>query len=1189
MCVSLYPVQAVVYDVSGIPTKNTGDAFTAAELNLMIDMIRNLKKDDRDDADVTNDRFGFGLVGNPTSMVDVNGTVTATAFDGDGSALTNLPNPGLWSQTASDIYYNSGKVAIGINSSPVWDFEVHSTSAGSANFLVEAAGANNANIRLANANQEWFLHTDGTTNNFEIKNRTSGDTKVLEIDASTNNSTFTGDLTSDGDIYATNFINTVTGNPVSGKFVDGTDTDDAAYLTGNVGIGIADPERSLHVVFDTGEAPRFERATGSSGNNVNNVMQLFRTNAGGVGADGIGGQFSFHLETETEGVVEEAGKISVQATDATAGTIDSRVQLIPFKDGAGVDNAFTVNSDGNVGIGTTLPANKLTVSTGEIWADLTGVEWPLDIQTSGEGELTSGKGFGLRVRGGNNLNKGIGIAAFAPNDNYANDVDMAFYTGTSSAFSEKMRLKSDGDLGIGTTQPSEELHVRKDQEVPTAIYVQNESTGTGTDTRAGFGAKTEGNQLDVIAYGPNAVGNLGGVAKADAAFVRTISAEPVSSLNIGTGGTVPLNLFTGDTTRVTVLGNGNVGIGTDNPRAALEVFDGDIRVGRTGDTGNHRLRLRGSSFELGYDTTTSQTGLPGAYISTADVSKSIQLAPAGSTALIVTGSGNVGIGTTTPTVARLQVENGHIAVDENNNNDYGFITQAGSTGIGLASAAIYLSSPQLYVFDDSVGVGDLTPDGGLKLDVEGKVGATEYCDEAGANCSTATDVYNTVTSGGGKFQDGATSGEIYYNGGNVGIGTVSPDVPLDVEGSIDISNNDTALLRFRNTADNDHASLGLLNGGLSLSGHSNATTDSHLFIRNSNGNVGIGTTAPAAKLEVSATGGDALYLRQETNGAGAKIKFTDRSTEDQSGTLEYVHTDGASYGAGNAFKLYGTEAELNLHVDGGIIAADRLWVADDGTFNDNRTVELTRTATGTSTQYGIENYLYYNGTQTVDRTHNADFNRVVLAGNNGGFNKSGRGIWGEVETTGSTTSYINTGIYGTIDHNSTGTMGEGRGLASLLDTAAGTTITTGTGLYTTIDNDGTMTNYYGIYIHDVIEGTQTNAYALWANEGDFVLDGDGNGVRGGTNAGSDLFFGESQDAAIWYDGTDLNIDPDIVGSGQVEVRGDLAFAGDLRRTSGTLKCPTGEVLFGFDNGADSAAGDGSHPGLICEEPPQVYQ
>ena len=43
----------------------------------------------------------------------------------------------------------------------------------------------------------------------------------------------------------------------------------------------------------------------------------------------------------------------------------------------------------------------------------------------------------------------------------------------------------------------------------------------------------------------------------------------------------------------------------------------------------------------------------------------------------------------------------------------------------------------LVVDQGNVGIGTITPNAGLKLDVEGKVGATEYCDQSGNNCVAA--------------------------------------------------------------------------------------------------------------------------------------------------------------------------------------------------------------------------------------------------------------------------------------------------------------------------------------------------------------------------------------------------------------------------------------------------------------------
>ena len=101
---------------------------------------------------------------------------------------------------------------------------------------------------------------------------------------------------------------------------------------------------------------------------------------------------------------------------------------------------------------------------------------------------------------------------------------------------------------------------------------------------------------------------------------------------------------------------------------------------------------------------------------------------------------------------------------------------------------------------------------------------------------------------------------------------------------------------------------------------------------------------------------------------------------------------------------------------------------------------------------------------------------------------------------------------------------------------------------------GTTTNSYGVYI-DAVTGA-TNNYGL-------VLAGDG--------VGSDIVFGASQDASIYYDGDDLVISPQLVGTGGVRILNmksgaTQAAAGaatdELWKTNGHATLPDNTVMIG---------------------------
>jgi len=254
----------------------------------------------------------------------------------------------------------------------------------------------------------------------------------------------------------------------------------------------------------------------------------------------------------------------------------------------------------------------------------------------------------------------------------------------------------------------------------------------------------------------------------------------------------------------------------------------------------------------------------------------------GTVVRLTTSSDNVGIGTTSPGgklhVASSTSNFGMLKIENSNTGDneatIGFKEGSDAGGADIWVAGV---GPWGNTNDFVIGRGEskflMTPDGNVgigttnplyKLHVKGSSSATYLTVEApggyapGINFNVAgseqwTILYHPTYSYLSFYKDGVGDKMIIKDNGNVGIGTTSPSNKLHIFGSnprlIIEASSSNAEINFKNYDDT---------GGEVWALYKDAGTDDFRFyqngdkvtIKNSTGNVGIGTTNPSRRLTV---------------------------------------------------------------------------------------------------------------------------------------------------------------------------------------------------------------------------------------------------------------------------------------------------------------------------------------------------
>lgn len=338
-----------------------------------------------------------------------------------------------------------------------------------------------------------------------------------------------------------------------------------------------------------------------------------------------------------------------------------------------------IDSSGNVGIGTTESSAKLHVRASAV----SGVTNVLDV---GNAVNAAGTGHGARLRlySTPDENRGVAISSFSET-NYAVDNSMLFYTSASSTLSEKMRITSAGNVGIGTTNPSGTLHVKStgngeiniERASGALINLQAQASAAyiGTNSNHQFGLKANGSvRLKIATSGaitfndaftfPTSDGSAGQVLKTDGSGNLTFQND--SSGGGGGGSSTSILDSDGDTKiqveessdediirfdtagseRLIINSSGRIGIGHGAPNAQLHINAGNNNSVSIGTATNPALQIGGTTnYRFGVYTDNET-----AFIENKNGDDGIvfRVKTAGEAMRIDGGTGNVGIGTSSP-------------------------------------------------------------------------------------------------------------------------------------------------------------------------------------------------------------------------------------------------------------------------------------------------------------------------------------------------------------------------------------------------------------------------------------------------------------------------------------------------------------------------------------------------------------
>jgi len=548
-------------------------------------------------------------------------------------------------------------------------------------------------------------------------------------------------------------------------------------------------------------------------------------------------------------------------------------------------SVFYIEDGGNIGIGTTNPAYKLSVN-GDVQSDFfRGYQYPTGSYLDFDDDTTPGSN-GTALVSISSMKFMVDSNANSSSDAFSWIVDGLPGSGTTL-----MTLLDEGYLGIGTSSPSEKLHVNGNGLFNGGLTVGDSAADTFI-TRGHTYLATAGNNV--------------GIGTTTASDTLTINAPTSSGISINNAaGSLVARLYHGGvvgnefgrfylkslTTSSEVylaasgssyINSGNVGIGTSSPSYKLDI-DGQTRIQ---STNYEMLYLHQADANGGFIKFTNTDDTDGWYAGISGSEEFIISRTADNSAPIITAeqNGNVGIGTSSPSTKLHIEDSSHVystLQSTGANTEVAHKYRSGTltsgyywwTGLNnydkyqIAYGTSFDNAGTALCIDTSgnVGIGTTSPSSLLHIEgsapkiqfTDTTTSASSYidADSAFGSLNIMADQGNSVASSQINLLVDGSSKMVVKDTGNVGIGTTSPTSKLHVVGDVAVSTGN-----FIVDAGNTNKYIQLSDGSANMiySAYSkhiwktyNGVAYGERMTLTSTGELGIGTSSPSARLEVS--------------------------------------------------------------------------------------------------------------------------------------------------------------------------------------------------------------------------------------------------------------------------------------------------------------------------------------------------